>query len=950
MNESVKLRKMKSLFIIVFIFTTTLLYSQQTGIIRGQIVDYETEEPVFFANIVVKGTTIGAAADQNGKFEFSVPSGKKIISISFIGYNTLEIEDVHILTDQATVLDNIRIKTNSISLQEVTISAEAKKNTEAAILTVKRKSTVLMDGISAQTIKKSGDGNVAAAVKRVAGVSIANGKYVYVRGLGDRYTKTQLNSMDLPGLDPDRNAIQIDIFPTNIIDNIKVYKSFSANLPADFAGGVVDIETKAFPENKNLNISSSIGYNSNVHFNKNFLTYNGGKYDYIGINDGIYTKPLSQDLQITQVDRINNYKNLLKWSNAFSKTLSTSKKMSLMDGGFTISGGNQIKIKEKKIGYIGAFSFKTDYDYYSKIYQNYWRKSIDQNIYDLEPAKKIEGKLGSQNVNLSLMTGAGLKTKNSKFKINLLYIKNTEKKAGVFYGENFFSNINLFKNDILAHSERSLTNIILSGAHNFKNGKKLLEWKISPTFSQIRDNDLRETPYLMSISAADTSYSIDVSNVGNPTRMWRFLDEVNIATSSNFLSNHEIFNKKAKFKTGFNYVYKYRNYNVLGYSLTAYESGGQMTYTGNPDEIMNTLLNETNSQVGFHVIGGEQLSNKYEGEISNTATYISEEFFITKKLKSILGIRTEYYIQYYTGENQANEKYNNQLVLKDFGFFPSMNLIYSINEKTKIRTAISRTTARPSFKEKSLATIYDGISTITFNGNIDLQVSKIDNIDFRYEIYWEGNQTAAFSFFHKKMYNPIEITSFRADPDNVQPINSKEVNITGVELEFRKNIYSDLVNNLSLTLNTSIINSKSYIVGEELNSRLNNLRNGEKLNEHNGEYYREMQGQAPYIINISLAYQNKDIGLQSGLYYNVQGRTLSIVSMNANPDIYTSSFHSVNFNLNQKINSNITIGFSADNILNQNKNMVTSSYNANEEIFKSYNPGRFYNFKISYTL
>ena len=490
---------------------------------------------------------------------------------------------------------------------------------------------------------------------------------------------------------------------------------------------------------------------------------------------------------------------------------------------------------------------------------------------------------------------------------------------------------------------------MLSARYNINDGKQVVNWKISPTISKIRDKDLRETPYLVSIIEDDTTFAIDVSNVGNPNRIWRYLDEFNLSSSLNILNNHEIFNKEAKLNTGLNFTYKSRSYDVLGYSLTAY-NGSQISFTGDPNEIMNSLLNDTNTQSGFHIIGGEQLSNKYDGNIFNTSIYISEELNINKKLKSVLGTRIEYYQQYYSGQNQSGEKYLNELVLEDIGIFPSLNFIYDLDEKSKTRFAISKTTARPSFKEKSLATIYDGISAITFNGNIDLKVSEIYNFDFRFERYWHNNQTTAFSLFHKRMYNPIEIASFRSDPDNIQPINTETSEILGLEFEIRKKIYSNLIHNFYFSANSSIIQSKAYIEGEELDSRLSNLRENETIQNTNGKYFRQMQGQAPYMVNLSFNYKNKNIGLETGLFYNVQGKTLSIVSMNLNPDIYTSPFHSLNFNFNKNINSNFTIAIGIDNLLNQKKIMRTSSFNSESEVFKLYKPGSIIKFKINYQI
>ena len=952
---------MKKIFTLLLILIHTILFSQDKGVIRGSVYDSETGEPLFAANVGVKGTSIGATTDFDGNFEipsekisnylnkFNLASNDITLIISYIGYNIMEIENIKIKDDDIYPLENIKMAPNSVALEVINISAESVKNTEAALLTIKKKSPILIDAISAQSLKKSGDSDASGALKRVTGISVSDGKYVYVRGLGDRYTKTQLNSLDLPGLDPDRNTIQIDIFPTNIIDNIKVYKSFSANLPADFTGGIVDIAIKDFPEIKTLKISSNLRYNNSTHFNNNFLTYKGGKYDGLGIDDGTRALPISTDLQITQVDRVINFENLVDWSNKFNNELSASRKMSFMDGGFSISGGNQLNINDKKLGYIAALSFKNNYNYYENHQQNYWRKPIEINKYNLEPAKLINGEIGIQNAKLSSMLGSSIKNQNSKHKINFLYLRDTEKKAGIFYGENLFSNVNRFKKDVLEYSERSIINMFISGEYYLNDRKYKIYWKVSPTYSKIRDKDLRETPYLMSIMGNDTSYSVDVSNVGNPTRTWRFLDEYNVAASANLLFKHKLLEFDANLNSGINYSFKNRSYNVLGYSLTAYNVG-QISFTGNPDEIMNSLLSETNSQSGFHIIGGRQLSNIYDGSLSNASIYLSEELNLNKKLKSIIGLRSEYYQQYYTGQNQAGDKYANKLVLKDIGVFPSLNVIYDISNKSKLRFSLSKTTARPSFKEKSLATIYDGISSITFNGNIDLEVTNINNFDFRYELYLEKNQTVSFSLFYKKLNNPIEISSFQADPDNIKPINTEKAEISGAEIELRKNIFSNLVHNLNLGLNASYIHSKAFIMGEELNSRISNLRDNETLTQSNGEYYRQMQGQAPYIINLSLSYQHKELGLESGIYYNVKGETLSIVSMNANPDIYTDPFNSLNFNLNKKINSHFSLGISLRNILKQNKTMITDSYGAKKEVYRSYNPGRFFGFKINYQI
>ena len=205
------------------------------------------------------------------------PPGTYTLQAKFIGFTTVNISDVVVKAGEVTVIEAIWLEEAVSELDEIIVTAEALRSTDVALLQAKRKATNLIDGISSQQIKRSGDSDVAGAIKRVPGVSIQGGQYVFVRGLGDRYTKTILNRMEVPGLDPDRNAIQIDVFPTSLIDNIIVYKNFTPDLSADFVGGTVNIETKDFPDEKTTTLSLGLEYNSSMHFRNDFLTYNGGR-------------------------------------------------------------------------------------------------------------------------------------------------------------------------------------------------------------------------------------------------------------------------------------------------------------------------------------------------------------------------------------------------------------------------------------------------------------------------------------------------------------------------------------------------------------------------------------------------------------------------------------------------------------------------------------------------
>jgi hypothetical protein len=261
--------------IVIILFTSSLIHAQ-TGFIRGTVFDDSNGESLPGSTVAVDGTTTGTITDLDGNFNIKIAPGVYTLKVSFISYETLVISDIEVKAGDVTILDNVRLSESKIELGEVVVTAKEIRNTEAALNTIKMKSANLLDGISASSLRKIGDSDAAASMKRVPGVSVEGGRYVYVRGLGDRYTKTVLNGVDVPGLDPDRNTIQMDLFPTNIIDNLLVHKSFSAELPADFTGGVIDIEVKDFPEEQTGKVSIGAGFNPNYHFNGDFLTYEGG--------------------------------------------------------------------------------------------------------------------------------------------------------------------------------------------------------------------------------------------------------------------------------------------------------------------------------------------------------------------------------------------------------------------------------------------------------------------------------------------------------------------------------------------------------------------------------------------------------------------------------------------------------------------------------------------------
>src|SRR5690606_18345686 len=226
-----------------------------------------------------------------------VVPGTYTVLFSYIGYVGKEVTEIKVEEDKTVTLD-VALMPSSDQLEEVVVSVSARKNTEQSILNMQKNAGVVMDGLSAQSIKRAGASNIASAVRVIPGVSVQDGKYLYVRGLGDRYTKSILNGMEIPGLDPDKNTIQMDIFPTAILENVVVLKSASAEQPADFTGGVVHIVTKDIPTQKQIGVSVSLGYNPNMHFQNNFVAGPRSGTDFLGFDNGDRNLPISNQLDI----------------------------------------------------------------------------------------------------------------------------------------------------------------------------------------------------------------------------------------------------------------------------------------------------------------------------------------------------------------------------------------------------------------------------------------------------------------------------------------------------------------------------------------------------------------------------------------------------------------------------------------------------------------------------
>src|SRR5690606_16896434 len=437
---------MKKIFSFFLILTTLVVSAQsENGIVRGTIYSESNGEKLMGIGILVNDESL-TMSDLDGTFSLEIAPGTYSITFDDMNYQLFTFENVVVNPGEVTVLEDVFLLSagestddflngNSIELGTAVVSGSANRNNERALILMKKKSSVILAGVSSAKMELAGAGTAVEAAKRITGVSVEGGQYVYVRGLGDRYSKTTLNGVDIPGLDPDMNTLQMDIFPSSLMDNIIVSKNFTADLAADFTGGLVNIETKAFPTRRILNVSYGLGITPGMTFNKDYLYYKGGATDFLGFDDGTRELPAQAQGEDFPTPINSSNEEVRDFVNQFNKTLGGSRKPAYMNQDLSISYGDQFNLKnENKLAVILGFNYKNETKYYDDYkYGDYQRLASDPSQYEMVFAQTKEGEKGVNTVLMGAMAGLSYKTNKSRYSLNAMHLQNGESTAAKLY-------------------------------------------------------------------------------------------------------------------------------------------------------------------------------------------------------------------------------------------------------------------------------------------------------------------------------------------------------------------------------------------------------------------------------------------------------------------------------------------------------------------------------------
>ncbi|RPI43535.1 MAG: TonB-dependent receptor, partial [Bacteroidetes bacterium] len=405
------------LFLTGFLALGTVLFAQAdseaSGTIRGKIIDATTGEPLIGANVFITGTTRGTITDYDGNYSLTgVDPGIISVTTSYVSYETQTFDDVAIPSGAVVIL-NANLSLSTRELQEVVVTARRREETEAAVLILKKKMPSVLDGISSQQISRLGDSNAASALKRVTGVSVEGGKYIYVRGLSDRYSTTTLNGAQIPGLDPEKNSVQMDLFPSNIIENLMVFKTFSPDLPGNATGGLVNIVTRDFPEKFNLQFSAELGFNPRSNLRNDFLSYKGGRMDAIGMDDGTRSVPdevhsLTVDGQLPAIySGADDTLGLI--SRSFNSDMDNITTTSFLDQSYSFATGNRISLFGRDLGYNVSAGYSRKYEMFTDGRKEEYSITSPGNP---SPQRLEKDNLGSESVIWSALANVSYKINN----------------------------------------------------------------------------------------------------------------------------------------------------------------------------------------------------------------------------------------------------------------------------------------------------------------------------------------------------------------------------------------------------------------------------------------------------------------------------------------------------------------------------------------------------------
>jgi hypothetical protein len=874
----------------------------QNGTIKGTVTDATTGETIYGANVMLEGTTIGASTDMEGKFTLSnVKPGTYTLLVSFITYTTARVADVQVGSAQIVSL-SIPLIEEVAEMEEITVVATREVSTDLALLKSIRESMQVVSGISAEQIKKTQDRDAAQIMQRIPGVTLTDGKFMVIRGLNSRYNTTMLNGVFAPSMETESRAFAFDIIPSGLIDQILVYKTGAAELPGEFGGGVVQINTKNTVNENFHDVNFAMGFQANTTF-QSFLSQPVSKTEFLGFDGGSRALPNGAHSDYSNLGF--DFDRILAESKKFQNTWSINESTARPDIRASYSMGRNFDLGRVGVSTLNSISYSNTFQYnqinrfrYSNYdadrrsvsffrftddqYNNQVRASLLSNwAFQLNPSNKLEFK------NFYARTGLTETTLRTGF--------DDDKGQEV-------------RNYSLHYINRAIYSGQLIGTHELANDRTTLSWVAGLTTSNRSEPDWRRVSSRRNMGT-ENPFQVLVpqnANASDASRFYQDLSEYNITQRMDV--EHKLYlgtsTEPAIWRTGYFGEYKNRSFQARSIGYIKFGNEFDTSIGALPwDEIFD----RENIRIpdGLVISENSKFTDKYTASNLLLAGYSGLNLPISQKFRVIPGVRVEYnrqMLETAPAPNGQPLEVDNPIV----SVLPTLNTTYNLTRNSLVRLAYSRSINRPEFREIAPFSFYDFNFEVDRIGNTDLKISKVQHLDLRWELYPTPSETVSFGVFYKQFVDPIE-TIIRTGANNpvLQYANAVEANNAGVEVEVRKslayNSSSRFINNLGVSFNGAFILSDI------------NLGDDVTLTEQRN---RPMQGQSPYIVNAGLFYDDVEKGLQFNVLYNIYGRRIFSVGDVEFPTIWEMPRHLLDLTFTKRVGQKTELRISAKDILN----------------------------------
>ncbi|MFM7328870.1 MAG: outer membrane beta-barrel protein [Bacteroidota bacterium] len=911
---------------LIFIFAVLIVpVFAQTGIISGTVIDNRSKETIIGANVFIEGTTIGASTDLDGNFTIgSLKPGRYNVVVKYVSYKDQIIPDVEVGSGKRTTLA-ISLVEDVAELAEVVVTAVREISNDISLVKDIKGAKLVVTGISAEQIVKMPDRDAAQVMQRMAGVTIADNRFVLVRGLPERYNQVMINRIIGPSTEIDKRSFSFDLIPSGAIDQMLVFKSGSAENPGDFAGGVIQLVTKAPTSQSFTNVGLTFGFRGQSTFT-DYMSSQGSPTDKFGFDNGFRSLPsgFPSSADLKGSSRISDLR--MNAGRSLTNNFGNSIRQTPLDMGINVVTSNSFKIGSVVASNLTAIA-------YSNSYQNYNSRFLRYNEFDATSATKrfdYNDHYSTNDVRMNALHNWNFQLNDrNKIEFKNLFVQLGEDETIVRKGDDF---IQRPTNDLVNYAYHYLSRTIysgqLEGTHDLgENGTSKLKWVMGTNMINRNEPDYRRFRTFREKSTPNPEsdpFTMQLPPNGNLFETGRFWSDLKDRGYSHGLT-FERSNGKADqpdsktLKAGYLVEYKTRSFNAryLNYLYPGLfdQAVGEQLRVLPLDQIF--APNNISKTDGFVIEEGTTNQDSYKGSNLLTSAFVSSAFPIGKFNVS-LGLRGEYNIQ----KIEALSNLGEPIRVKNpvFSPLPFMNTAYNFSDRSLMRVAYSRTVNRPEFRELAPFLYYQFEYEAGLYGNPSLKTASINNIDVRYEFYPDRGEMITIGSFVKQFTNPIE-TYLQITTETPQLYfgNAASAYSYGLEVEVKKSLasfgLSRFIRNTSINFNGALIRSQVDIGNQATN----------QIKE------RPLQGQSPYVANLGIYYNDQQSGWSVNTAYNVFGPRIFSVGDKVFPSWWELPRQSMDLQIAKRFSRNkLEAKLNIQNLLNAPYRIFQDNNNDNK--------------------